>query len=171
MLEWVKKSLNLNLRGLDNIMKTIVIGCDNAAVSLKHILVEYLRSSGCEVEDIGCDSSDDSRVYPDIAAELCNKIIESGYGKRGVLLCGTGLGMAITANKFKGIRAAVCHDSYSCERSVLSNNCNVICMGERVIGSELAKMLLGQWLPLVFVDGRSTPKIHAISHIEECNFK
>jgi ribose 5-phosphate isomerase B len=151
-------------------MKTIVIGCDNAAVSLKKTLADFIRSKGYEVEDLGCDSREDPRYYPDIAAAVCQKIIHSGYKKRGLLVCGTGLGMAITANKFKGIRAAVCHDAYSCERSVLSNNCNVICMGERVIGQELAKMLIGQWLPLVFVDGSSTPKVQAIGRIEEQNF-
>jgi ribose 5-phosphate isomerase B len=152
-------------------MKSIVIGCDNAAVLLKNILAEYIHSKGYEVEDIGCDSREDPRYYPDIAAEACQRIIDSGYEKRGVLVCGTGLGMAITANKFKGIRAAVCHDSFSCERSVLSNNCNVICMGERVVGPGLAKILLGQWLPLVFVDSPSTPKVRAICNIEDCNFK
>jgi len=152
-------------------MKTIIIGCDNAAVSLKNTLAEHMRSKGYEVEDVGCSSRDDPRYYPLVAAEVCRKIIDSGYEKRGMLVCGTGLGMAITANKFKGIRAAVCHDPYSCERSVLSNNCNVICMGERVVGPELAKILIGQWLPLVFVDGSSTPKVKAISEIEESNFK
>uniref|UniRef100_UPI003FEF52B5 RpiB/LacA/LacB family sugar-phosphate isomerase n=1 Tax=Eisenbergiella tayi TaxID=1432052 RepID=UPI003FEF52B5 len=80
--------------------------------------------------------------------------------------CGTGIGMAISANKFPGIRAAVCHDIFSTERSVLSNNCSVMCMGERVIGKELAIKMVEKWISLEFVDGSSTPKVNAIKEIE-----
>ena len=112
----------------------IVIGCDNAAVSLKNILVKFLETKGVEVEDVGCYTSEDPINYPLVAKKVCDKVIESGYTKRGMLICGTGIGMAMTANKFKGIRAAVCHDIFSTQRSILSNNGNVLCMGERVIG-------------------------------------
>ena len=152
-------------------MKTIVIGCDNAAVGLKNILVEHMRSQGITVEDMGCDSAEDKTYYPLIAKRVCERIIESGYTKEGVLVCGTGIGMAMTANKFKGIRAAVCHDIYSAERAKLSNNGNVICMGERVIGSELAKKILNEWLRLTFADGSSTPTVQAIIDIENANLK
>jgi len=120
-------------------MTTIVIGCDNAAVKLKNVLIGLLEDKGIAIENMGCDSSDDPTNYPTIAKKVCDRIKESGFEKRGILICGTGIGMALTANKFKGIRAAVCHDNYSAERSILSNNCNVLCKGERVIGSELAK--------------------------------
>lgn len=150
--------------------KTYVIGCDNAAVSLKNLVREYLKQKGLTVEDVGCDSSEDPTNYPSIAKRVCQKVIESGYEKRGVLICGTGIGMSITANKFKGIRAAVCHDAYSAERSVLSNNCNVLCMGERVIGAELAKKIVDEWTGLEFKDGRSTAKVAEISAIESENF-
>ncbi len=152
-------------------MDTIVMGCDNAAVSLKNTLKAFLESKGYQVEDVGCDSKEDPTMYPAIAERLCNKIIESGYTKRGVLVCGTGIGMAITANKFKGIRAAVGHDIFSAERSVLSNDCNVVCFGERVIGAELAKRILGQWVELHFKDGPSTPKVENIISIETANMK
>ncbi len=152
-------------------METIVIGCDNAAVSLKNTLIALLESKGYQVENVGCDSKDDPTMYPAIAERLCKRIIDSGYEKRGVLVCGTGIGMAITANKFKGIRAAVGHDIFSAERSVLSNNCNVICFGERVIGPELAKRILSQWLELRFKDGPSTPKVENIIAIERENMK
>ena len=152
-------------------MHTLVIGCDNAAFSLKSEIIEYLKSYNLAIEDMGCDSSDDTTNYPTIASRVCEAIINSQYQKRGILLCGTGIGMAITANKFKNIRAAVCHDSYSAERSILSNNCNVLCMGARIIGSELAKKNLSEWLHLEYCDGRSTPKIEEISQIEMANFK
>ena len=93
-------------------------------------------------------------------------IIDSGYTMRGVLICGTGLGMAMCANKFPGIRAGVCHDGFSAERLALSNNGNVICFGERVVGPELAKKNLKEWMGLTFKDGPSTPKVQAICDIE-----
>lgn len=152
-------------------MKTIVIGCDNAAVEMKDMLIKFLESKGVTVENVGCDSSEDPTYYPIVAKRVCEKIIESNYEKEGILVCGTGIGMAMTANKFKGIRAAVCHDNYSAERSKLSNNGNVLCMGERVIGHELAKKVVNEWINLSFVDGSSTPKVQAIVNIEGDNFK
>jgi len=152
-------------------MRTIVIGCDNAAVSMKDMLIKFLESRGVAVENMGCDNADDPTNYPSIAKRVCEKIIDSGYEKRGVLVCGTGIGMAMTANKFKGIRAAVCHDNFSAERSVLSNDANVLCMGERVIGHELAKKIAGEWIGLEFKDGPSTPKVREIIAIEAANAK
>ena len=152
-------------------MRTIVIGCDNAAVPMKNMLIKFLESKGITVENSGCDSADDPTNYPTIAKRVCEKIIESGYEKRGILVCGTGIGMAMTANKFKGIRASVCHDNFSAERSVLSNNANVLCMGERVIGHELAKKIADEWITLEFKDGSSTPKVQEIIDIEAANMK
>ena len=153
------------------VMETIVIGCDNAAVDMKNVLIDFLKKKGAKVEDMGCFSKDDDIYYPNVAAKVCETIIESKYKKKGVLVCGTGIGMSITANKFYGIRAALCHDNFSAERSVLSNNCNVLCMGERVIGYELAKKILGEWITLTFKDGSSTPKVEAIIKIESENLK
>lgn len=150
-------------------MRTIVIGCDNAAVGMKEKLIAFLESKGVKVENKGCDTADDPTNYPTIAKRVCEAIIESGYDKRGILVCGTGIGMAMTANKFKGIRAAVCHDNYSAERSVLSNNGNVLCMGERVVGIELAKKIVGEWITLEFTDGPSTAKVQEIIDIENEN--
>jgi len=152
-------------------MTTIVIGCDNAAVKLKNVLIGLLDDKGITIENMGCDSSDDPTNYPTIAKKVCERIKESGFKKRGILVCGTGIGMALTANKFKGIRAAVCHDNYSAERSILSNDCNVLCMGERVIGLELAKKIVGEWLALEFKDGPSTEKILEIAEIESENMR
>ncbi len=152
-------------------MKTIVIGCDNAAVPLKNTIMDFLKEKGITVENVGCDSPDDPTYYPYIAERACQKIIDSGFEKNGILICGTGIGMAMTANKFKGIRAAVCHDNFSAERAKLSNNANVLCLGERVIGHELAKKIVGEWISLTFKDGSSTPKVQAILEIERKNMK
>ncbi|GHS93686.1 ribose-5-phosphate isomerase [Synergistales bacterium] len=152
-------------------MKSYVIGCDNAAVGLKNTLREFLVALGYSVEDVGCDSTDDSTAYPYIAKRVCDKIIESNYEKNGLLICGTGLGVAMCANKFKGIRAGVCHDSFSAERLALSNNGNVICFGARIIGAELAKKILKEFVGLTFKDGFSTPKVAAIGELELENLK
>lgn len=152
-------------------MRTIVIGCDNAAVPMKDMLIKFLQAKGITVENMGCDSAEDPTNYPTVAERVCENIIASGYKKRGILVCGTGIGMSITANKFRGIRAAVCHDNFSAERSILSNNANVLCMGERVIGHELAKKIVGEWISLEFKDGPSTPKVQEIIAIESKNMK
>jgi ribose 5-phosphate isomerase B len=152
-------------------MRTIVIGCDNAAVPMKTMLIKFLESKGVTVENMGCDSADDPTNYPTVARRVCERIIASNYEKRGILVCGTGIGMAMTANKFKGIRAAVCHDNFSAERSILSNNGNVLCMGERVIGHELAKKITNEWIAHEFKDGSSTPKVREIIDIEAANFR
>jgi ribose 5-phosphate isomerase B len=152
-------------------MHTIVIGCDNAAVPMKVMLIKFLESKGVTVENMGCDNADDPVNYPSVAKRVCENVIASSYEKRGILVCGTGIGMSMTANKFKGIRAAVCHDNFSAERSILSNNANVLCMGERVIGHELAKKIVAEWITLEFKDGPSTPKVQEINAIESANMK
>jgi ribose 5-phosphate isomerase B len=151
--------------------KTIVIGCDNAAVSLKDTIKEYVESLGYNVEDVGCFTKQDETVYPLVAQKVCSALAGSGFEKEGILICGTGIGMAMSANKCKGIRAAVCHDNFSAERAKLSNDANVLCMGERVIGVELAKKITREWLSLQFADSPSTPKVNAIKEIEKENFK
>lgn len=152
-------------------MRTIVIGCDNAAVAMKDTLISFLKSKGVTVENVGCDSPDDPTNYPSVAKRVCEAIIASGYAKHGILLCGTGIGMCMSANKFPGIRAAVCHDNFSAERSILSNNANVLCLGARVIGPELAKKIVGEWITLEFKDGASTPKVQEILDLEHDNMK
>lgn len=152
-------------------MHDIVIGCDNAAIRLKKTLIELLADKNISVEDVGTFVPTDDTAYPLIAQQVCEKIAESGFQKRGVLVCGTGIGMCMSANKCKGIRAAVCHDIFSARRSILSNDGNVLCFGERVIGTELAKAILEEWLALEFVDGPSTPKVQEIKNIELQNFR
>lgn len=143
--------------------KKIVIGCDDASVALKNILIPVIEARGFEIEDIGVNHESDKTEYPFVAEALCNKIIDSDYEKDGILLCGTGIGMAMTANKFPGIFAAVCHDNFSAERSRLSNNGNVLCMGSRVVGPELAKKIAIEWLNTEYVPNTSSqPKVDAM---------
>lgn len=144
----------------------LVIGCDNAAVTLKNEIKEFLSKEGFVFTDVGVNSSDDETIYPLVAEKVAKEIMLSKYQKNGILICGTGIGMAIAANKFPGIYAAVCHDNYSAERARLSNNSNVICMGARIIGPELAKKVLKEWLTLEFKGGRSLPKVEKIKEIE-----
>lgn len=131
---------------------------------------EVLRDRGVPFECVGVDSPDDHTAYPEIARRAAEAIVTSGYVKDGVLLCGTGIGMAIVANKFPGIYAACCHDIYSAERARLSNDANVLTMGALVVGPALARRILVEWLSLHFVPGRSTPKVEAIREIERKNF-
>lgn len=151
--------------------KHYVIGCDNAAVGLKRQLIGLLEELGHSYEDVGVGPEGDETIYPSIAEAVARRIMESNYEKEGILICGTGIGMAITANKFPGIYAAVCHDNFSAERARLSNNTNVICMGARVIGPELAKKILREWLSLEFQGGRSLPKVSRIEEIESEMFR
>lgn len=148
--------------------KPIVIGCDNAAVELKNTLKSVMEQMNIPFEDMGVDGVQDDTVYPAVAERVCKAIIDSGYQKEGVILCGTGIGMAMTANKFPGIFAAVCHDSFSAERARLSNNSNVMCMGARVIGPELAKKVFKEWLTLAYIPGGSSqPKVDAMRSIDQ----
>ena len=132
----------------------LVIGSDDAAIEYRKALRALLEADPRveSVIDIGVDD-DDHTAYPHIGVKAA-RMIADGEADRGLLLCGTGLGMAISANKVRGIRAVTAHDSYSVERSVLSNNAQILCMGQRVIGIELAKKLAGEWLGYTF-DERS----------------
>ena len=148
--------------------KPIIIGCDNAAVELKNVVIGTMKEEGIPFEDVGVNSPDDDRISGRRPRAM-EKIIASDYSKEGILICGTGIGMSITANKFPGIYAAVCHDNYSAERARLSNNSNVLCMGARIIGPELAKKILREWLSLEFKGGRSLSKVQKIAAIEQEN--
>jgi ribose 5-phosphate isomerase B len=152
-------------------MKEVVIGCDNVAIALKGHLIQVLKEMQVNYEDVGVFTETDPEVYPNIGALVCRRIIESVYCKRGILICGTGIGMAITANKFPGIYAAVCHDIYSAQRARLSNDTNVLTMGARVVGAELAKVLVREWLSLEFKPGSSSPKLERIKQIERLELK
>lgn len=146
----------------------IVVGSDDAGRDYKEILKGDLAADPrvAEVIDVGV-KADDTTMYPHIAV-AAGRMITEGHADRGLLLCGTGLGVAISANKVPGIRAVTAHDSYSVERSVKSNNAQVLCMGQRVIGIELARRLAHEWLDYQFDQGSaSAQKVEAISHYED----
>ncbi len=145
----------------------LVMGCDDAALEFKNELMKFLKDKGYEIEDVGIFAKDDATVYPNVAERACQIIAESGFEKRGILICGTGIGMAMSANKCPGIRAAQVHDAFSAERAALSNDAHVITMGARVIGIELGKKLVMEWLPLEFKPGPSSPKVEAIMDLEK----
>lgn len=143
----------------------VAIGCDEAGFALKNIITEHLKSMGIEVVDYGCHSTDPVD-YPDVAEQLA-KDIAAQKTDRGVLICGTGIGMAIAANKVPGVYAAQAHDTFSAERARKSNNAQVITLGARVIGPELAKQIITSWMESEFAGGNSARKVEKIHKIEE----
>ena len=143
----------------------IAIGCDEAAYSLKVEIMKHLQSKNIEVVDFGAEAGD-IVLYPDVAVKVAEAVAKGEF-ERGILVCGTGIGMAITANKVPGIRAAVCHDPFSAERARKSNDAQIMCMGERVIGVELAKYLVDIWLNCDFAGGGSAPKVDRIMEYEQ----
>jgi ribose 5-phosphate isomerase B len=146
--------------------KPIAVGADDAAFELKGKIVDYLKSKGITVEDYGVNKPDPAVLYPDVALTVA-QAVASGKHDRGILMCGTGIGVAITANKVPGIRAAVCHDPYSAERSRKSNDCQIMTMGGRVIGEELAKSLVDIWLASDYEGGRSAAKVERMKEIDD----
>jgi len=142
----------------------IAIGCDHAAVALKEELKAHLRGQGFEVEDVGIHG-EGKADYPAVALKVTRMILNGTCGL-GVLLCGTGVGMSIAANKVRGIRAACCGEPYSAILSRLHNDCNVLCMGARVVGTELAKMILDAWIATEFEGGRHATRVDMIRRIE-----
>lgn len=147
-------------------MLTIAIGADDAATDLKNLMKSHLQSKGIEVVDFSHDIGDNALMYPDIAYNLASAISDGTY-PRGILLCGTGIGMAIVANKVPGVRAAQCHDTFSAERARKSNNAQVMTLGARVIGPELAKNIVNVWLDSEYEGGGSAPKVEKIDYYEK----
>ena len=146
----------------------IVIGSDNAGFEYKEALKADLLANPLvgEVIDVGV-SGNESTDYPHVAVDAARKIAD-GEADRGLLICGTGLGVAIAANKVKGVRAATAHDSYSVERLILSNNAQILTLGQRVIGLELARRLTAEWLTYTFNPASaSASKVDAICSYEE----
>ncbi|NLF04674.1 MAG: ribose-5-phosphate isomerase [Actinomycetales bacterium] len=145
----------------------VVVGSDEAGFELKELLAVELRGDArvAEVRDVGVVASQ-SRDYPHVAVEAA-RLVAAGEVDRALLVCGTGLGVAIAANKVSGVRAVTAHDSYSVERSVLSNDAQVLCLGQRVIGPELARRLVREWLGYrLDPTSPSGPKVEAICAYE-----
>jgi len=146
----------------------VVVGSDDAGTGYKSAIAADLESDDRvgEVIDVGVDADEDTH-YPHVAVAAA-RLIADGKADRALLVCGTGLGVAISANKIRGIRAVTAHDSYSVERAVLSNNAQVLCFGERVVGLELARRLAREWLGYRFDPGSaSAEKVDAISEYEK----
>ncbi|MBO2963711.1 ribose 5-phosphate isomerase B [Burkholderia pseudomallei] len=145
----------------------VAIGCDEAAYALKESIKRHLRATHPELElvDFGTHSADEAVLYPDIAIEVAQRVA-AGEFPRAILLCGTGIGVAISANKVPGIRAAQCHDTYSAEHARRSNDAQIVTMGARVIGTELANSIVDAWLRAEFDGGRSQPKVQRIADYE-----
>jgi len=148
----------------------LAIGSDDAGYGLKVVVAELLDELGVAYVDVGVasaepDASDDPVDYPDVAREVAVGI-RDGRFDRGILVCGTGIGMAIAANKVPGVRAAQAHDAYSAERARKSNDAQVLTMGARVIGPELARSVVRAWLASEFAGGDSTRKVEKIARLE-----
>ncbi|WEK61035.1 MAG: ribose-5-phosphate isomerase [Candidatus Microbacterium colombiense] len=146
----------------------IVIGADDAGYAYKEVLRDLLETDSRveSVVDVGVDV-DGHTPYPRVASEAARMVAE-GRADRALLVCGTGLGMAIAANKVRGVRAVTAHDGYSVARSVLSNNAQVLALGARVIGPELAKTLVDEWLGLTFdPQSASSAKVELIDQLEK----
>ena len=137
--------------------KTIAIGCDHAAFEYKEKLVKFLEGKGYKVLDMGTDSTE-SCDYPIYANKVCDKVV-SKEADCGILICGTGIGMSMAANKRKGIRAAVCGDLKSSEFTRLHNNANVLCMGARIIPFELCEQITKKFLETEFMGGKHKVRI------------
>lgn len=145
----------------------IAIGSDFAGADLKNLLRDRLAGrDDVDITDFGVPDAVTTTAYPHIGSDVA-QAIANGDADRGLLVCGTGIGMAITANKVPGIRATVAHDAYSVERSVMSNNCQVLALGARVIGPELAWALVQEWLSHTFDEtSASAEKVALIDSLE-----
>ncbi len=148
----------------------LFIGSDNAGYPLKKIITDYLTDKGIKFDDIGVYSENDETIYPEIALKGCLGIKERKY-QYGILICGTGIGMSITANKIPGIMAALCDNIYSAERAKGSNNANVLTLGRHIVGPELAKKLVDTWLKSEFQGEGSTKKVEKIREYEKLFLK
>ena len=146
-------------------MKTIAIGADDAAYAFRDSIVAYLNGLGINVADYSSDKRQGSTVYPDVAHAVAMSI-KQGEHERGILICGTGIGISIAANKCRGIRAALCADVYSAKMSREHNNANVLCMGERTTGVGLAEMIVDTWLTTDFAGGRHARRVDKIMALE-----
>lgn len=140
------------------------VATDHAGIDLKDLTVEILRSKGHEVEDLGPFSKE--RVdYPDYAVKVCESVLKDGAAY-GVLICGSGIGMSMSANRFRGIRAALCHDAYTASMARAHNDANVLCYGERVVGAGVAESIIDAWIAGTFEGGRHASRVEKIEAIQ-----
>jgi ribose 5-phosphate isomerase B len=149
---------------------TIVIGSDHAGYALKAAIAKMLQASGLTVIDVGCDSAETPSDYPENAANVCQKLLElmdacqseamcDASSIKGIIVCGSGVGVSIAANRFNGIRAVLSHDLHTAALSRLHNDTNVLCLGARIIAPELAFAIVETWLSTVFEADRHQPRV------------
>jgi len=138
------------------------IGTDHAGFEVKPFVIEYLQKKGIEVEDLGCFSKE-SVDYPDFAHTVAKAVLENP-GSKGILICGSGIGMSLAANKHKGIRAALCHDYYTAKMSRLHNDANILCFGARIVGLGEIESILEAWLNTEFEGGRHKRRVEKIDN-------
>ncbi len=140
------------------------VATDHAGIELKNHTCEYLKSKGYEVVDLGPHTKE--RVdYPDYAVKLCKSVLED-EGSMGVLICGSGIGISISANRFSGIRACLCHDAYTAKMGRAHNDGNVLCFGERVVGPGVAESIIDAWCAAEFEGGRHAGRVDKIEAIK-----
>ena len=149
--------------------KIISVGCDHAAYNLKLKVIDHLKEKGWEVLDVGTNSCE-SCDYPLFAQAVCQNI-QNGVTELGILICGTGIGMSMAANKHRGIRAAACSDTFSARLTRMHNNANVLCFGERVVGMGLALDLVDNFIEAEFEGGKHQKRVDMITSIEEAESK
>jgi ribose 5-phosphate isomerase B len=142
----------------------IIIGCDHAAYDLKEKLKEFLIERGVDVEDVGCHS-EASVDYPDFGIKVAS-MVSAGHFERGILMCGTGIGMSMVANKFPHVRAALCTDLFSAMMSKRHNNSNILVLGARVVGDILAMEIVKAWLETPFEGGRHQRRLDKFDRID-----
>lgn len=141
----------------------IAIGNDHVGIELKPIIVEYLKELGHTVDDFGAYTNERTD-YPIYGRKVAEAVVNGEYDC-GILICGTGVGISISANKVKGIRAVVCSEPYSAKLSKQHNNTNVLAFGARVIGSELAKMIVKEWLEAEYEGGRHSKRVEMLNEM------
>lgn len=144
----------------------IGFGCDHTAIELKQTLMEHLREKGYECVDYGAHDPAVSVDYPEYGLKVAEAIMR-GEVEKGVLICGTGIGISLAANKVPGIRAAVCSEPYSAKLTAEHNDANIIAMGARVVGPELAKMIVDEFFGAKFMGGRHQTRVDMITDIEK----
>ncbi|WP_320164499.1 ribose 5-phosphate isomerase B [uncultured Trichococcus sp.] len=142
----------------------LAIGCDHVGFELKPEIIDYVRELGYEVTDFGTTTNERTN-YPQYAKKVSEAVV-SGDCDLGILICGTGVGISISANKFNGIRAVVCSEPYSAKLSKEHNNTNILAFGSRVVGIELAKMIVKEWLDAEFEGGRHSERVEMIAEFE-----
>jgi len=144
---------------------TIAIGCDHAGVELKQQIIALVKDLHIECIDYGTDSTE-SVDYPDFG-EKVSEAVSSGKIQKGILICGTGIGMSIVANKFPGVRASLCNELFTAKMSRLHNDANILVLGGRIVGRDLAKEIVKTWVSTPFEGERHRRRLEKISHIED----